>query len=156
MFSVTACTCAVAMILQCALLLYGVFAGSLNTVAALVILIIVEIIPGVVLVQLPRMHLKSNAPLGVRHATAATALRQPRRHLVLLPVEHYEERRLWRVHSNLFGVFRHLRTSRFVGLQLRLRLDQHSCGPLTLLTMEMYDSISQRCDVTERKMKVIR
>lgn len=47
-FTAVAVTCAVALILQCALLLYTTYSKSINTVAALVIIIIVEVLPGLV------------------------------------------------------------------------------------------------------------
>ncbi len=47
--SVTVAACAVALLLQCALLLVSLFA-TLNTVLALVLLFVVELVPGLVLV----------------------------------------------------------------------------------------------------------
>ena len=60
-FSLTSAVCAIALVLQCAVLLYGTWSEGVNTVAALVVLITVEVLPGSLLVrsidtQLPANH----------------------------------------------------------------------------------------------------
>ena len=88
-FTAVAVTCAVALILQCALLLYTTYAKSINTVAALVIIIIVEVLPGLVRCSLlfTRMTVISNtirAGSCLQRASAARDERVARHRVVLL------------------------------------------------------------------------
>jgi len=54
-FLLVTITCSVALIAQCALLLYTSFASDISTVAALIVAIIVELIPGMVLILTVRV-----------------------------------------------------------------------------------------------------
>lgn len=85
-FTAVAVTCAVALILQCALLLYTTYAKSINTVAALVIIIIVEVLPGLVRFSLFHRFHRSNARSAGSRLQCPSASRDERlaRHRVVL------------------------------------------------------------------------